>query len=46
MRLVFLDSGPLGLLANPRGKPKPDQCRQWAKDLTGGGGADLRPGDC
>ena len=34
MRLVFLDSGPLGLLTNPRGKPKPDQCRQWAKDLA------------
>jgi len=37
MRLVFLDSGPLGLLTNPRGKPKSDQCRQWAKDLAAAG---------
>jgi hypothetical protein len=37
MRLVFLDSGPLGLLTNPRGKPKSDRCRQWAKDLVAGG---------
>ena len=34
MRLVFLDSGPLGLLTNPRGRPKSDQCRQWVKDLA------------
>jgi predicted nucleic acid-binding protein len=37
MRLVFLDSGPLGLLANARGKPRPDQCRQWVKDLSAAG---------
>jgi predicted nucleic acid-binding protein len=37
MRLVFLDAGPLGLLTNARGKPKPDRCRQWAKDLAAAG---------
>lgn len=34
MRLVFLDAGPLGLLANPRGAPRPDQCRRWVIDLS------------
>ncbi len=34
MRLVFLDSGPLGLLTSPRGRPKSDQCRNWVKDLA------------
>jgi hypothetical protein len=37
MRLVFLDSGPLGLLTNPRGKSKPDQCRHWVKDRAAAG---------
>jgi len=37
MKLVFLDSGPLGLLTNPRGRSKPDRCRQWAKDLAAAG---------
>jgi hypothetical protein len=37
MRLVFLDSGPLGLLCNPRGRSKPERCRQWAKDLAAAG---------
>jgi predicted nucleic acid-binding protein len=37
MRLVFLDSGPLGLLTNPRGRSKPEQCRQWVKDLAAAG---------
>lgn len=37
MRAVFLDSGPLGLLSNPRGKPKADRCRQWADDLVAAG---------
>jgi hypothetical protein len=37
MRLVFLDSGPLGLLTNPRGRPKSGQCRQWVKDLAAAG---------
>jgi len=37
MRLVFLDSGPLGLQANARGKPRPDRCREWVKGLTAAG---------
>jgi predicted nucleic acid-binding protein len=37
MRLVFLDSGPLGLLTNPRGRLRSDKCRQWTKDLTAAG---------
>ena len=37
MRLVFLDSGPLGLLTNPRGRPRSDQCRQWVKNLAAAG---------
>ena len=43
MRLVFLDSGPLGLLTNPRGRPKSDQCRQWVKDLAAAGDRVLVP---
>jgi predicted nucleic acid-binding protein len=37
MRLVFLDTGTLGLLAKPRGKPQTDQCRQWVADLLSAG---------
>jgi predicted nucleic acid-binding protein len=37
MILVFLDSGPLGLLANPRGRSRSDQCRRWVKDLVAAG---------
>lgn len=33
MRLIFLDSGPLGLLAHPEGRPLPDRCRQKVEDL-------------
>lgn len=33
MRLIFLDSGPLGLLTRQRGKPRSDQCRQWFTSL-------------
>lgn len=32
MRLIFLDSGPLGLLTSPLGRPRADACRQWARD--------------
>ncbi len=28
---------PLGLLTNPRGRSKPDRCRQWVKDLAAAG---------
>jgi predicted nucleic acid-binding protein len=37
MHLVFLDTGPLGLLSNPRAKPRAVQCRQWARDLLSAG---------
>jgi predicted nucleic acid-binding protein len=37
MRLVFLDTGPLGLLTNARGKPRPDRCRQWVKAVSAAG---------
>jgi predicted nucleic acid-binding protein len=32
-RLVFLDSGPLGLLSNPKATPDATRCRRWAEDL-------------
>lgn len=34
MRLIFLDSGPLGLLTSPLGSPDGDRCRRWAKELS------------
>ncbi len=37
MRIVFLDSGPLSLLANPKQTPTTLPIRQWAYDLTKGG---------
>ncbi len=37
MRLVFLDTGTLGLLAKPRGSPRADACRQWAASLLASG---------
>jgi predicted nucleic acid-binding protein len=37
MRLVFLDTGPLGLLANPRSTPQANRCRQWVNDLQAAG---------
>jgi predicted nucleic acid-binding protein len=37
MRVVFLDTGALGLLAKPPGKPRSDQCRQWVVDLLSAG---------
>jgi predicted nucleic acid-binding protein len=37
MRLVVLDAGPLGLVANPKGRPRAVQCRQWARDLLAAG---------
>lgn len=37
MRVVFLDSGPLGLLTNAHGKPWADRCRQWSIDLANAG---------
>ena len=37
MRAVFLDTGTLWLLAKARGKPRADQCRQWATGLLSSG---------
>ncbi len=37
MRLVFLDSGPVGLLANPRATPLAVRCWQWVNGLTAAG---------
>jgi len=34
---VFLDSGPLGLASQARGKPKADQCRAWLDTLEAKG---------
>ena len=33
MRLVFLDTGPLGVLTNPKGTPEALACQQWVRDL-------------
>ena len=37
MRLVVLDTGPLGLISHPRSRPRNDQCRQWVNDLATAG---------
>lgn len=33
MRLVLLDTGPLGLVTNPKMSPQAAQCNQWLKTL-------------
>lgn len=37
MRLVYLDSGPLGMVSNPRGKPDALRCHEWARSLLAAG---------
>ncbi len=37
MRLVFLDTGPLGMISNPKGRPRAVQCQQWARGLLAAG---------
>jgi hypothetical protein len=37
MRLVFLDSKPLGMVANPGKNPEAVRCRQWSRDLWAAG---------
>jgi predicted nucleic acid-binding protein len=37
MRVVGLDSGPLGMVANPRARPWGLRCQQWARDLAAAG---------
>jgi predicted nucleic acid-binding protein len=34
MLLVFLDSGPLGLVSNPHGRPPALRCREWVQGLA------------
>lgn len=36
-RIILLDAGPLGLLAQPRPTPASLACRQWAADLQAAG---------
>ena len=36
-KTVVLDSGPLGLLCDPRPRPDALACRQWARDLITAG---------
>jgi predicted nucleic acid-binding protein len=36
-RVVLLDSGPLGLVTNPRLSPKGLECADWLQDLVAGG---------
>lgn len=43
MRLVFLDSGPLGLLSSPSGRPRALACRQWARDMLAAGARVIVP---
>jgi hypothetical protein len=33
MRLVFLDTGTLGMVANPRGTPRAVQCQRWTSKV-------------
>ena len=37
MRVVFLDTGPLGMVSNPKSSPENEECRQWLKRLVDGG---------
>jgi predicted nucleic acid-binding protein len=37
IRVVFLDSGPLGTVTRRRGNPDGDACRQWVRDLNDAG---------
>ena len=37
MRLIFLDTGTLGMVANPCGTLRAVQCQQWARDLLAAG---------
>ena len=37
MRLVFLDTGTLGMVANPRATPRAVQCQRWTRNLLAAG---------
>ena len=42
-RTILLDSGPLGLITNPRASPPAAACGQWVVHAIGGGAAVLVP---
>ena len=46
MRLIFLDTGTLGMVANPRGSPRAVQCPQWARNLLASGARVFVPEIC
>jgi hypothetical protein len=46
MRLVFVDTGTLGMVANPRGTPRAVQCQQWARNLLAAGVRVFIPETC
>jgi len=46
MRLVFLDTGVLGMVSNPRGTPRALLCRQWARDMLSAGARLFVPEIC
>ena len=46
MRLVFLDTGVLGMISHPLGKPLNARCRQWARDLLSAGARVIVPEVC
>lgn len=37
LRAIILDTGPLGLLANPKTSAEGLACRQWARDQIAAG---------
>lgn len=42
-RLILLDSGPLGLVTNPKASPENDACNQWMQARLKGGDSVLVP---
>jgi predicted nucleic acid-binding protein len=44
MRLIFLDTGTLGLISHPKAKPDAEACRRWATDLLSAGARIIVPG--
>jgi predicted nucleic acid-binding protein len=44
MRLIFLDTGTLGLLTHHKATPRAVACRQWASDLLSAGVRIVVPG--
>ena len=32
--IILLDAGPLGMVANPKGSPETEECRNWFQDLA------------